>query len=136
MAAKKPTSNRKPKVGGDYVSPSELKASRAEDVRNERMRNQYLKDGYRDLKLAAYKDKVKAKYEKTYEFNKPKKSAGEGTGKVEKIRNAKAGGRAQPKGTQPKGMAAPPRTGPSSGGGGQGSRYGRLTGGGLNKHGR
>jgi hypothetical protein len=33
-------------------------------------------------------------------------------------------------------MAAPPRTGPSSGGGGQGSRYGRLTGGGLIKHGR
>ena len=32
--------------------------------------------------------------------------------------------------------APAPRTGPSSGGGGQSSRYGRLTGGGLNKHGR
>ena len=32
--------------------------------------------------------------------------------------------------------APAPRTGPSSGGGAQGSRYGRLTGGGLNKHGR
>jgi len=87
-------------------------------------------------RLQQYKNKERIKYEKTYEFNKPKKSAGEGTGKVEKIRNAKAGGRAQPKGTQPKGMAAPPRTGPSSGGGGQSSRYSRLTGGGLNKHGR
>ena len=30
----------------------------------------------------------------------------------------------------------PPRSGPSSGGGGQGARYNRLTGGGLRKHGR
>ena len=118
----------KNKVGGDNVSPSEIKAGRAEDARNERMRNQYLKDGYRDLKLAAHKDKVRIKYEKTYEFNKPKKSAGEGTGKVTKIRAAKAGGRAQPKGT-------PPRTGPGSGSGGQSARYARLTGG-LLKHGR
>ena len=35
----------------------------------------------------------------------------------------------------PKGMATPPRTGPSSGGGAR-SLYNRLTGGGLNKHGR
>jgi len=50
--------------------------------------------------------------------------------------NVKTPGRAQPKGTQPKGMASPPRTGPNSGGGGQSARYNRLTGGGLNKHGR
>jgi len=33
-------------------------------------------------------------------------------------------------------ISQPPRTGPSSGGGGYGSRWSRLTGGGLNKHGR
>jgi hypothetical protein len=51
-------------------------------------------------------------------------------------RATKAGGRAQPKGTQPKGMARPPRTGPGSGAGGQSARYSRLTGSGLAKHGR
>ena len=51
-------------------------------------------------------------------------------------RAAKAGGRAQPRGTAPKGMTSPPRTGPSSGSGGQSARYNRLTGGGLMKHGR
>ena len=50
-------------------------------------------------------------------------------------RATKAGGRAQPRGTAPKGMTSPPRTGPSSGGGGQSARYGRLTGG-LKQHGR
>ena len=35
----------------------------------------------------------------------------------------------------PTGMARPPRTGPGSGGGAR-SLYNRLTGGGLNKHGR
>ena len=50
-------------------------------------------------------------------------------------RAAKAGGRAQPRGTAPKGMTPPPRTGPSSGGGGQSARYNRLTGG-LKQHGR
>ena len=44
-------------------------------------------------------------------------------------------GRAMPKGTQPKGVTSPPRTGPSSGGGGQSARYNRLTGG-LKQHGR
>jgi len=57
------------------------------------------------------------------------------TGKVMANRAAKAGGRAQPRGTAPKGMTSPPRTGPSSGGGGQSARYGRLTGG-LKQHGR
>ncbi len=80
-------------------------------------------------RLQEYKNKERIKYEQTYEFNKPKKSAGEGTGKITKERAAKAGGRAQPKGT-------PPRTGPGSGAGGQSARYSRLTGGGLMKHGR
>lgn len=80
-------------------------------------------------RLRQYKNKERIKYEKMYEFSKPKKSAGQGTGKVTKVRNAKAGGRAQPKGT-------PPRTGPGSGAGGQSARYSRLTGGGLMKHGR
>ena len=79
-------------------------------------------------RLQKYKNTERIKYEKTYEFNKPKKSAGEGTGKVTKTRADKAGGRAQPKGT-------PPRTGPGSGSGGQSARYARLTGG-LLKHGR
>jgi hypothetical protein len=35
----------------------------------------------------------------------------------------------------PRGMTRPPRTGPGSGGGVR-SLYNRLTGGGLNKHGR
>jgi len=61
-------------------------------------------------------------------------------GSKNKVKNAykqsvKTPGRAQPKGTQPKGMAPAPRTGPSSGGGAK-SLYNRLTGGGLNKHGR
>ena len=87
-------------------------------------------------RLQQYKNKERIKYEKTYEFNKPKKSSGQGTGKVVADRAAKAGGRAQPKGTKPTGMASPPRTGPSSGGAGQSARYSRLTGGGLMKHGR
>jgi hypothetical protein len=82
-------------------------------------------------RLQQYKNKERIKYQQTYEFNKPKKSAGEGTGKVTKTRAANAGGRAQPKGT-------PPRTGPGSGaGGGSGARYTRLTGGGgPRSHGR
>ena len=87
-------------------------------------------------RLQKYKNKERIKFEKTYEFNKPKKSSGQGTGKVVADRAAKAGGRAQPKGTKPTGMASPPRTGPSSGGAGQSARYSRLTGGGLMKHGR
>lgn len=145
MAAKKPKSNRKPKSGqnsGFGMSDSEFdKMERRYDERMDRLHAGTKKTGpkvnFGDAdRLQQYKNKERIKYEKTYEFNKPKKSVGQGTGKVEKIRNAKAGGRAQPKGTQPKGMAAPPRTGPSSGGGGQSSRYSRLTGGGLNKHGR
>ena len=77
-------------------------------------------------RIQQYRNNERLKYETKYEFNRPKKSAGEGTGKVTKIRAAKAGGRAQPKGT-------PPRTGPGSGG--QSARYARLTGG-LLKHGR
>ena len=79
-------------------------------------------------RIQRYKNNERFKYETKYEFNRPKKSAGEGTGKVTKIRAAKAGGRAQPKGTLP-------RTGPGSGSGGIGARYNRLTGG-LRKHGR
>ena len=93
-------------------------------------------------RIQQYRNNERLKYETKYEFNRPKKSAGEGTGKVTKIRAAKAGGRAQPKGTAPRTAvprtptALPPRTGPSSGGGGQSARYNRLTGGGLMKHGR
>ena len=92
-------------------------------------------------RIQEYRNNERLKYEKKYEFNRPKKSAGEGTGKVTKIRAAKAGGRAQPKGTAPRTpvprtpTALPPRTGPSSGGGGQSARYNRLTGG-LKQHGR
>ena len=92
-------------------------------------------------RIQEYRNNERLKYEKKYEFNRPKKSAGEGTGKVTKIRAAKAGGRAQPKGTAPRTpvprtpTALPPRTGPSSGGGGQSARYNRLTGG-LMRHGR
>ena len=78
-------------------------------------------------RLQQYKNKERMKYLDTM-YNKPLKSAGEGKGKVKKIRAAKAGGRAQPKGT-------PPRTGPGSGAGGHGARYSRLTGGGS-RHGR
>jgi hypothetical protein len=92
-------------------------------------------------RLQKYKNKERIKFEKTYEFNKPKKSSGQGTGKVVADRAAKAGGRAQPKGTAPRTAvprtptALPPRTGPSSGGGS--SMYSRLTGGGgLSRHGR
>jgi hypothetical protein len=127
MAARKPKSNRKPKAGdtdyqidryyqmyygsdsqdGPQPSKAELNASKAETKRQKRMFNQYMND-------LTSSGKLKAKYAK----------------------NVKSPGRAQPKGTQPKGMASPPRTGPSSGGGGQSARYNRLTGGGLNKHGR
>jgi hypothetical protein len=92
-------------------------------------------------RLQKYKNKERIKFEKTYEFNKPKKSSGQGTGKVVADRAAKAGGRAQPKGTAPRTAvprtptALPPRTGPSSGG--SSSLYSRLTGGGgLSRHGR
>jgi hypothetical protein len=87
-------------------------------------------------RLRKYKNKERIKFEKTYEFNKPKKSSGQGTGKVVADRAAKAGGRAQPKGTAPRTPSAlPPRTGPSAGGGS--SLYSRLTGGGgLRRHGR
>lgn len=122
MAAKKPKSNRKPKAGDTdyqidryyqmyYGSESEDRpkptGSKAETKRQRQMYNQYMND-------LTSSGKLKAKYAK----------------------NVKSPSRAQPKGTQPKGMSAPPRTGPSSGGGGQSSRYSRLTGGGLNKPGR
>ena len=94
-------------------------------------------------RIQQYRNNERLKYEKKYEFNRPKKSAGEGTGKVTNkyTKGVKSPGRAQPKGTAPRTAvprtptALPPRTGPSSGGGGQSARYNRLTGG-LKQHGR
>ena len=105
------------------------KITNSEDDRRIRQNQQNNIRGAKETKadrIQRYKNNERFKYETKYEFNRPKKSAGEGTGKVTKIRAAKAGGRAQPKGT-------PPRTGPGSGG--QNARYARLTGG-LLKHGR
>ena len=129
--AKKPKSGKNSGVG---MSDSEFdRMERRYDRKADRLHAGTKKTGpkvnFGDAdRLQQYKNKERIKYEKTYEFNKPKKSAGEGTGKVTKTRADKAGGRAQPKGT-------PPRTGPGSGSGGQGGRYSRLTGG-LMKHGR
>jgi len=93
---------------GEPAQPSKAarNAAKAEEKRIARMRNDYLNQGSGRISTG----KVKAKY-------------------AEGVRSP---GRAQPKGTMPR----PPRTGPSSGGGGYGARYSRLTGGGLRQHGR
>ena len=122
MATKKPKSNTKPKAGDtDYQidryyqmyygseSSKQPKSSRnvfgSESPFSNEERRQLAKE-------FDSKNKVKNAYKQ----------------------NVKNPGRAQPKGTQPKGMASPPRTGPSAGGSGGGSSlYSRLTGGGINK---
>ena len=80
-------------------------------------------------RLQQFKKLEKFRYEQRYEFSKPQKSEGQGTGKVrgQYRQNILSPGRAQPKGTMPR----PPRTGPGSGVGGVGlgSRWSRLTGG-------
>jgi hypothetical protein len=114
MAAKKPKSK-----DGLQPSKDEFANSKAEKARLLKIKNRY----------NWVKNDRAAPTRTSHPF-----STGQTRAKYTK--NVKSPSRAQPKGTQPKGMAAPPRTGPSSGGGAQSSRYGRLTGGGLNKHGR
>ncbi len=124
MAVKKPKSNKKPKAGDtDYQIDRYYKMYYGPEggKQPKSMRNVFGPE-------SPFSNEERRKLAKEFGSKNKVKNAYK--------QNVKTLGRAQPKGTQPKGMAAPPRTAPSSGGGGQSSRYGRLTGGGLNKHGR
>ena len=118
----KPRSNKKPKAGDtDYQIDRHYRMYYGSDSGKQ--------DSYNKKELAAMKEAYRtAENSSQRSLNKSNnKFMGRvSTGKVVANRAAKAGGRAQPKGT-------PPRTAPGSGG--QSARYARLTGG-LMKHGR
>jgi len=112
MAAKKPK-NKKPRrgEGGEAETPKEL-------YKDASQRARYAQSGGK-----GYFTTVKPYSNVSAKISPETRARIEGRA----IRDAKSA---------PGRNAPPPRTGPNSGGGGQSARYNRLTGGGLNKHGR
>ena len=106
------------KIKNSGPSKDEFAASKAEKARMMKIKNRY----------NFMKNPRATPTNKTHPFST-------GQLRAKYAENVKNPSRAQPKSTTPKGITSPPRTGPSSGGGGQSARYNRLTGG-LKQHGR
>ena len=129
----KPRSNKKPKAGDtDYQIDRYYQMYYGSDSGKQ--------DSYNKKELAAMKEAYRTAENSSQRRSNKSDNKSMGRVTTNKVTNkyakgVKTPGRAQPKGTAPKGMTSPPRTGPSSGGGGQSARYGRLTGG-LKQHGR
>ena len=122
----KPRSNKKPKAGDtDYQIDRYYQMYYGSDSGKQ--------DSYNKKELAAMKEADRTAENSSQRSLNKSNNKFMGRVTTNKVtskyaQGVKSPGRAQPQGT-------PPRTGPSSGGGGQSARYNRLTGG-LKQHGR